>query len=551
MRRILVAVVLLAFVGFGSTSAASPPRGIDPAIHKIKHVVVIMQENRSFDSYFGTYPGADGIPMRNGVPTACVPDRLHGGCQRPYHDPNDVTGGGPHGQDNAAADVDGGKMDGFVAQAEKARKGCIDPNNPTCRNGNVDVMGYHDAREIPNYWAYARNFVVQDHMFEPNSSWSLPAHLLMVSEWSAKCSVKADPGSCVNALQNPDLPPDSKRAGAGPPDYAWTDLTYLLHKHRVSWGYYVFPGTQPDCADDALTCKSVPQNAKTPGIWNPLPYFDTVAQDGQLRNVQPIHDFYAAARSGKLPAVSWVDPAGAVSEHPPARSSVGENYVTGLVDAIMRGPDWKSTAVFVSWDDWGGFYDHVAPPRVDANGYGLRVPGLVISPYARKGYVDHQILSFDAYVKFIEDDFLEGKRIDPATDGRPDPRPDVREAATILGNLARDFDFKQKPRRPLLLPQHPVPAQAPAPAPGLDKFVAGTITAVGTGTVGVQVTATGPRDTNLLGQTLSVAVTSGTSILVGGQRAAVDAIHVGDSATLRIRGAAGEFTATRIVVLRA
>src|SRR5262249_8492464 len=162
---------------------------------------------------------------------------------------------------------------------------------------------------------------------------------------------------------------------------------------------------------------------------------------------------------------------GAVSEHPPARSSVGENYVTGLVDTIMRGPDWKSTAVFVSWDDWGGFYDHVAPPRVDANGYGLRVPGLVISPYARQGYVDHQILSFDAYVKFIEDDFLKGQRIDPATDGRPDPRPDVREAATILGNLARDFDFKQKPRRPLLLPQHPVPAQAPAPAPGLGKFV--------------------------------------------------------------------------------
>jgi phospholipase C len=187
---------------------------------------------------------------------------------------------------------------------------------------------------------------------------------------------------------------------------------------------------------------------------------------------------------------------------------------------------------------------------VDANGYGLRVPGLVISPYARKGYIDHQTLSFDAYVKFIEDDFLKGQRIDPKTDGRPDPRPDVREAATILGNLARDFDFEQKPRRPLLLPQHPVPARAPAPAPGLGKFVAGTITAVGSGTVGVQVTATGRHDANLLGQILSVAVTSDTAILVGGRRAAIDSIHVGDSATLRIRGAAGGFTATRIVVLR-
>ena len=121
----------------------------------------------------------------------------------------------------------------------------------------------------------------------------------------------------------------------------------------------------------------------------------------------------------------------------------------------MRGPAWKSTAIFVTWDDWGGFYDHVVPPHVDQNGYGLRVPGLVISPYARKGYIDHQILSFDAYLKFIEDDFLGGQRLDPRTDGRPDPRPDVRENAKILGNLARDFDFSHKPRPPLRLPAWP------------------------------------------------------------------------------------------------
>jgi phospholipase C len=101
--------------------------------------------------------------------------------------------------------------------------------------------------------------------------------------------------------------------------------------------------------------------------------------------------------------------------------------VTKLVNAAMRGKDWKSTAIFLAWDDWGGFYDHVTPPSVDRLGYGLRVPGLVISPYARRGYIDHQTLSFDAYAKFIEDDFLGGQRLDPATDGRPDPRPDVRE----------------------------------------------------------------------------------------------------------------------------
>src|SRR5204862_857364 len=119
------------------------------------------------------------------------------------------------------------------------------------------------------------------------------------------------------------------------------------------------------------------------------------------------------------------------------------------------------TAIFLAWDDWGGFYDHVVPPTVDENGYGLRVPSIVISPYARAGYVDHQILSFDAYVKFIEDDFLGGQRLDPTTDGRPDPRPDLREAASILGDLRRDFDFTRPPAPPLILPAHPAPWSIP------------------------------------------------------------------------------------------
>jgi hypothetical protein len=102
----------------------------------------------------------------------------------------------------------------------------------------------------------------------------------------------------------------------------------------------------------------------------------------------------------------------------------------------------------------------VIPPDVDSDGYGLRVPSLVISPYARRGYIDHQVLSFDAYNKFIEDDFLNGARLDPKTDGRPDPRPDVREDAAVLGNLYADFDFSQRPRQPVLLPTHPAPGPA-------------------------------------------------------------------------------------------
>jgi phospholipase C len=129
----------------------------------------------------------------------------------------------------------------------------------------------------------------------------------------------------------------------------------------------------------------------------------------------------------------------------------------------MQGPDWNSTAIFLSWDDWGGFYDHVAPPKVDVNGYGLRVPGLVISPYAKKGMIDHQTLSFDAYLKFIEDDFLNGQRLDPKTDARPDPRPSVRETMPQLGDLIQDFDFTQSPRAPMILPTNPKPGPASIP----------------------------------------------------------------------------------------
>ncbi|MBV8950459.1 MAG: phospholipase, partial [Actinobacteria bacterium] len=188
-----------------------------------------------------------------------------------------------------------------------------------------------------------------------------------------------------------------------------------------------------------------------------------VRADHQLHNIQPLGGFYQAASAGTLPAVSWVVPSGAVSEHPPAAVSFGQSYVTSLVNAVMSGPDWKSTAIFLSWDDWGGFYDHVVPPTVDGNGYGLRVPAMVISPYAKRGFIDHQTLSHDAYLKFIEDDFLSGARLDPATDGRPDPRPTVRETVPQLGDLTRDLDFGQAPRRPLVLPLNPPPGAASIP----------------------------------------------------------------------------------------
>lgn len=501
-----------------------------PNAHKIKHIIMIMQENRSFDSYFGTYPGANGIPMKNGIPTICMNDPKTEQCIKPYHDTNDVNGGGPISQSNSDKDVNGGKMDGFIAQAEDAKSGgCYNAICPPSQA--TDVMGYHTDAEIPNYWSYAKHFVLQDEMFEPDNSWSLPQHLFLVSEWSAQCSIEGNPYSCVNNMQNPATSPflskdlQSKfittcREGleapacqtllfntgitaniatelyqlllhtcsandtvtrcqtalqnatisptlsqlltknssklSSSPDFAWTDITYVLHKNNVSWGYYVQSGKEPDCENDSqVNCIQKHQDSQTPSIWNPLPSFDTVKENDQLKNIQPLDNFFTQVKNDTLPSVVWIIPSGSVSEHPPSKISAGQTYVTEIINTIMKSPEWNSTVILLSWDDWGGFYDHVAPPHIDENGYGIRIPGLVISPFAKKGYVDHQILSHDAYVKFIEDVFLKSQRLNPKTDGRPDPRPDVRESATKLGNIFNDLDLQQPLLPPLILTPHP------------------------------------------------------------------------------------------------
>ncbi|MHB8328501.1 MAG: alkaline phosphatase family protein [Acidimicrobiales bacterium] len=463
--------------GTALTACSGAPSNAPSAsgIQKIRHVVIVFQENRSFDSYFGTYPGADGIPMINGVPSVCVPDPASKQCVQPYLDHQDVNGGGPHNAVNSTADVANGKLDGFIAQAQQGRRGCLNATNPQCTSGGADdVMGYHNGSDIPNYWSYAEHFVLQDHMFESVHSWSFPSHLYLVSGWSATCSSPADPLSCHSALDPVLADPND------PTPYAWTDLTWLLHEHHVSWGWYLDNGAAPlgqrpkvkhnrraaltPTAAGPKVANSTPAHltAATPNpkgvprIWNVVPGFTAVHQNHQLGNVQDLSQFFSAAHAGRLPAVSWVIPDPADSEHPPALVSVGQSYVTNVINAVMRSSDWGSTAVFLTWDDWGGFYDGVVPPTVDALGYGIRVPALVISPYAKRGYIDHQTLSFDAYLSFIEDDFMAGARLNPKTDGRPDARPDIRETQANLGKLANDFDFSQPPRAPLILPTGPV-----------------------------------------------------------------------------------------------
>lgn len=449
--------------------AADRSRPFEPAagIMNLDHLVFIVLENRSFDHYFGTFPGADGsVSGGDDHPRPCQPDPTTGDCYRPYHDTNFYDQAGPHGEIGSQISIAGGKMNGFVQALREIGNGCMKEGNAgyyPCTQatdgpqGQPDVMGYHTAKEIPVYWKYAKTFTLQDRMFAPTDSWTLPAHLFLVSGWSADCTDPMDPMSCESDQKFPGggyaTPPAkfwSPKEGE-PRPYVWAPITWLLYKAGVSWGYYVGEGT---CV--VPPCESL-EGIETAPVQNPLPGFTAVDATGQLDNIRPNTEFIRDARAGNLPSVSWVMPVTDKGDHPPDSIEAGQAYVAKTINSVMQGPEeqWLRTAIFLTWDDWGGFYDHVEPPVVDENGWGLRVPSMVISPWAKPGFIDSQTLSYDAFLKLIEDRFLAGERLDPATDGWPDSRPTVRESLNILGDLADDFDFTQDPLPPLVLDPWP------------------------------------------------------------------------------------------------
>jgi len=391
----LLPAALAALLATGrAPTQTTPPPAAPPGLEKIQHFVFIMQENRSFDHYFGTYPGAEGLP-----PGACIPNPAGGACVASYHDSQAVNQGGAHNWINALNCINGGLMNGFIA-------GATQPPG--------DVMGWHDSRELSNYWDYARLYVLQDRLFESITSYSLPAHLYMVA---------AQSGGYIGTGQ------------AEPQSYAFSEITLLLGSGKIDWRYYVNHGKTAGAADGGAA--DVDSDETTYTFWNPLPAFPAVKNDptqfGRLTNAT---QFYTDAQNGTLPQVSWVIPNSDLSEHPPGSIATGMNYVTGLVNAVMNSPEWNSTAIFIAWDDWGGFYDHVDPPKVDQYGLGIRVPGLVISPYARQGYIDHKTYSFESWLKLIEERF----GVKPMT-ARDNTANDMSDA----------FDFTQQPRPPVLL----------------------------------------------------------------------------------------------------
>jgi phospholipase C len=371
--------------------------------------------------------------------------------------------GGPHGTRASTTDINEGAMDGFINALLRIKdpSPCwSDPSLDGCKGtigpkGQPDVMSYIDDRRIPNYWAYARTFTLHDAMFAPIDSWTLPAHLFLVSGWSAACTDPFDASTCFND-KNVKTEAAWWKYGE-PPAYGWTDITRLLDDAGITWRYYVDPTT---CWDPTTGCTWDPQG--TLSIRNVLPGFASHYEVGSATpwtslgdNIRPWTEYMRDAKAGRLPEVAWIMPARGYSEHPndPAGTvRTGQRWVTRLVNALGAGSDWSTSALFLTWDDWGGFYDHVVPPVVDDNGFGLRVPSLVISPFARPGYIDPQVYSFDAYLKLIEDRFLSGQRLPGPY---PDPRPTIREDWPGLGDLANSFDFSQQPLSPLILDPTP------------------------------------------------------------------------------------------------
>lgn len=385
---------------------------LPPGMQKIKHVIWIIQENHSFDNYFGTYPKADGI-----LPGTCLPV-LPGSksCIKPFHMP----AGQPicdlsHEWVAAHADFDSGRMDGFV-----------------WAEGTPFTVGYYDQRDIPNYWDYARHFTLADEFFSSLMGPSGPNHLYTVAGQSGGLVVNAGLKAAEKLLDEPD-------------GFTFATMVKLFTHANVSWKYYV--ETVPTPAGVTTGGLNYP-NPKKYNIWNPLPGFKAIRNNPALMShLVDQKEYFQDLKQGTLPDVSWLVPADQDSEHPPepaAPVAQGMWYVTRLVNALMQSRYWQDSVIFLTWDDYGGFYDHVPPPEIDAYGYGPRVPTIVISPYARPGYISHYVYDFTSMLKFIELRF--GLPNLTTRDLRADPMLDA-------------FNFNQKPNPPLVIP---IPANLPA-----------------------------------------------------------------------------------------
>lgn len=394
---------------------SAAPAGQPATSTPIKHFVYLMQENHTFDNYFGTRPGVDGIPK-----DVCMPVRR--GQREPCVEPFHIGDRGAIDLDHSAeafrTQYNNGKMDGFVEGVSKQGK-----------DGRM-AMAYYDDRDMPYYWNVADEYVIFDRFFSSSNSGSIRNHMFRVT---------GGPGA----------------AGASEviPPTGWGDIPTIfdrLEAAGISWKFYV-QNYDPTITFRTRTAEEeIDRGAQV--IWVPLLAYARYIDDPKLfSKIVDLDEYYEDAAKGQLPAVAFVAPAGN-SEHPPGNIRAGQTLVRALLTQLMRSPLWESSAFFWSYDDWGGWYDHVTPPQVDRYGYGFRVPALLVSPYARRGHVDSTTLDFTSVLKFIQANW----GLAPLADRD-------RKAANFLG--AFDFESPPRPGHLINAERNPVPVSRPRPEP--------------------------------------------------------------------------------------
>ncbi len=408
----------------GKATATVNPNAVGD-ITQIRHIVFIIKENHSFDNYFGTFPGAEGATT--GVTSTGATVLLTRGADRPSHDIG-------HGFTDTVTAIDGGKMDKFDL---------ISMGNV---NGMLEPYTQYLQADIPNYWTLAQNYVLSDHMFSSLTGPSFPNHLYTLAADSVgvtdnpintnlkqlnlgKWGCDADAGATVKHIDS--------AGNELTPVFPCFDPTTIVDRMQnaptpITWKYYG------------------PREGKSGYIWNTLDaikhirYAADGVTDGPLWISNDVDDseFETDAANGNLPEVSYLLTSGDESEHPISSICVGENRSISQIDAVMNGPDWSSTAIFLTWDDHGGFYDHVPPVKKDAYGLGVRVPLIIISPFAKKGVVLKTQYEFSSFLAFVEKRF----NLAPLT---------ARDAAA--NDMEDAFDFTQLSRSPTPLTQRTCP----------------------------------------------------------------------------------------------
>jgi phospholipase C len=423
-------LVLTAVAVQASHSSAASPVACRARCTSIQHIVFLIKEDRTFDNMFGRFPGA------NGATTYRTPD---GEIHSLGHTPNEISRSLSKGPEDARVALNGGKLDGF---SQKPGAYQIDP-------ATGHTMDVADSQlypsDIPSYWRYAQTFTLTDHFFSSVASNSFPNHLFMVAAQAGgtddvptnlfssrhpdRWGCDADP----NALVEQRFPSGGRRYVY--PCFNFRTLTDTLDARRISWKYYAPTQDQPGYKWSALDAV---KHVRFGPDWT--------------SKVVDQASFVDDARAGRLPAVSWLVPLDQYSEHPDLGTTCdGENWTVQQINAVMsNAQEWQHTAIVLAWDDWGGFFDHVRPPK-GPNPYimyGLRVPAIIISPYARAHTVDHTFYSFASMLRFAEDVFH---------------LPSLNGNDRTANSLLRAFNFAQKPIPPLTLATHPCPATPTRP----------------------------------------------------------------------------------------